>query len=52
MSYSVKACNDAHLLLAETKSSTERSYETVIGSYQNEKTEIRRGPQGQTLSSV
>ena len=44
LSFSVKACNDAHILLQSVPGSTQaKSFEVVLGGYNNTRSDIRDG---------
>lgn len=53
LTFKAKSCNDGHILLSTSVLETgNSSYEIVIGSFDNTKSEIRRGSHGAALVSV
>ena len=52
VTFRAKACKDIHVLLASDLQETAVAYEVVIGGYNNERVDIRRGAQGPVLAET
>jgi len=53
LTFKVRTCNDAHVLLASTITDiTSNAYEVVLGGYDNTKSDIRQGAHGPILVQV
>lgn len=52
LTFKVRTCNDAHLLLSSSRDLNGPTYEIVLGGYDNQWSDIRRGPQGEALAQA